>query len=526
MTCLVLAILLQQTPLSGSDFAKSVSLKLKQVPIAEAVAKFDDATPLNLAIAPNIANLKVTILVKDQPCGKVMEQVASVLMCEWKEEKGGFRLIQPSLVSSQMQAYIAAENRVLRQNAETELRELMARTKTAEEEIQKQKDAGKTVRRTNEQDQRTLLAGSLLRSLSASGWGGFWQGDVLVGEAPVREDSNVTVALTFSPILHQTLMQSSMGPTGALMGPSRIVVRRIPFQTPPSSLADLAFMKQVRDWGTPIQTSADEKPLDLSDVNQPGKSPTLAEVLSVVHEQTGMPIVAEGFRLSASFDRRSAKDLKSFLTAISAYSNHSVRTDGPWILVRNGHFWRNRPFEPPETSTVALEKLSKQRPLNLSDYASYARTLNDTQVMAFRLGEPKIEFNVQPLKLALPALRFFGLLSDRQQKAALSGEVIPYQNLTATQRDLFNDAMASAAFAEADSLSWKSGLLSGKAPVNQPLYFRASAEPVFPLGRPRPGGRNTGITPTIDVNKKIPGFIFQFGISPEKRIGYVLPVGP
>lgn len=507
---LLSAIALQATPLDGKDLAAPVTLRLKQVLVADAVAELDPATPANLAIAPNIANLKVTVLVKDQPCGKVMERIADVLMCEWKVEKGGYRLVQSSLVSSQMQAYLGAENRLLREAAELEARKLM--------------DGGQVSSIAPRSDSRLQLAGKLLRELPASRWGGFWRGDVLSGDAMIRDNRTVTVAITFDPILHQILMQSSMGPTGALSGPSGLVIRKMPFQSPPPSIADLPFAKQVREWPTPIKTSKDDKPLDLSEWAQPGKTTTLSNLLGAIHDQTDLPIVAEAFRIATTYDRRTVKDLKSFLTAISAYSNHAVKTSDDWVLVRNGHFWRHRLYEPPEVATVALEKLAKERGLNLTDYATYASKLTDVQVAGFRIEMPKVEFETTPLRIAMPALRFFGTLSDRQRQAALAGESIPYQNLTTNQRNLFTEAMSGGAFADADSISWKSGLLSGKAPLDVPLFFRASSEPVYPLGRPRPGGRNTGVTPKNDPNVKIPGFMFQFGTSPEKRVGYVVPL--
>lgn len=513
MTGLLLsAIALQVAPLDGKDLAAPVSLRLKQVLIADALAILDPATPVTLSIAPNLANLKVTVLVKDQPCGKVLERIADVLMCEWKVEKGGYRLVQSSLVSSQMQAYLAAENRLLRDSAELEAHKLM--------------DVGQGSSNAPRSDTRLQLAGKLLRDLPASAWGGFWRGDVLTGDAMIRDNRTVTVAITFDPIIQQMLMQSSMGPTGVLSGPSGLVIRRMPFQTPPSTIADLPFAKQVREWATPIKTSKDDKSLDLSEWAQPGKTTTLANLLTAVHDQTELPIVAEAFRIATTYDRRTVKDLKSFLTAISAYSNHTVKTSEDWVLVRNGHFWRHRLYEPPEAATVALEKLAKERELNLNDYANYACKLTDVQVAAFRIEMPKVEFETTPLRIAMPALRFFGTLSDRQRQVALAGESIPYQNLTATQRNLFIEAMSGGAFAEADSISWKSGLLSGKAPTDAPLFFRASSEPVYPLGRPRPGGRNTGVIPKNDPNVKIPGYVMQFGISPEKRVGYVLPLKP
>lgn len=513
MTSLFLAAVLQQTSLVGKDLASPVSLRLKQALVAEAVSRLDDATPASLTIAPNIANLKVTLLVKDQPCGKVMDRIADVLMCEWKKEEGGYRLIQPSLVSSQMQAYLAAENRLLRETAEREVRGLMNGDQVSV-----------TAPRS---DARQELVGKLLRDLPASGWGGFWRGDVLTGNTTIRDTKSLTVAIAFDPILQRLVMHSSMGPTGVLMGPSGIGYSRVPFQTPPSSIAGLPFAKQVSEWVTPIKTTKDDKPLDLSEWSQPGKAATLTDLLATVHDQTDLPIVAEAFRLSASYDRRTVKDLRSFLNSISAYSNHAVKTSDDWILVRNGHFWRHRLYEPPEAATVALEKLSKERELNLTDYTSYASKLSESQVAGFRIGMPKTDFETTPLRIALPALRFFGALSDRQRQTALAGEAISYQNLTAIQKSLFTDAMASGAFfADADSLSWQSGLLSGRIPTDAPLYFLASAEPVYPLGRPRPGGRNTGVIPKNDPNVKVPGYVFQFGISPEKRVGYVLPLKP
>lgn len=541
LSLLAVVTVLQQPNLDGPELARPVSIQAKYLPVSEAVKLLDGATPAALAISPSISDLKVTIFVKDQPCGKVMEHIAGVLMCEWKAEKGGYRLIQDTLKASQAQAYLAAERNLLQTQAKKDLDEVLALTATPEAEDLAKLDAlnksGRPFRETAEErrallqsvDSRKRLLGDLLRKMSPSEWSAFWKGQVMTAERAQPDKKPLRIAAAFDQTLNQLIFRTSIGPDGALMGLSYVVMP-VPFLAPPEQLAHLPFAKEVLSWSTPkerIQAEKDlETSVDIGKLRQPGVAKSMSDYLELVHQQTGRPIVADGFRDSANFSAGKVSDIRSFILAASEYKNYGVRLEGPWILSRQGGFWQQRRYEAPEPAIRALEARAKKGSLTVDDYADFAAKLNVAQSMAFRIGlTPVVEFPTTPLRLSMPGFRFYGSLSRKQRESSFTAP-LPFSNLTTSQRSLFCEALSSAVFTEGDRLSWDSGLLSGVIPPDlaNSVAFSASKELVYPLGKPLPGGRNTGKQTGPSPNEKVPGAMFLFGLSPEKRVGYVVPV--
>ena len=165
-----------------------LELRAKNSAVGEIVAEIDKQTDKVLAIAPNIAALKVTVFVKDQPCSRVMEKMADVLGCEWKAEEGGYRLIQAHKAAAEMKTYLADEDRLLQKHAKTDIDELVQETATPLEELQARlqalKESGASAREVAAErnelltalDDRKRLAGDLFRGLAAPGWTAFWRG--------------------------------------------------------------------------------------------------------------------------------------------------------------------------------------------------------------------------------------------------------------------------------------------------------------------------------------------------------------
>lgn len=529
-----------QQPALESDpkLATPISMSVKNLPIQEALAEMDKGVDGFLSTSPGIANLKISVFVKSEPCWKLMEQIADVLMCEWKAEKGGYRLIQNPLTSSQMQAYLAAERNLLQANAKKDLDEALKLTARPLEEDKAKLEAlnksGRPFRDTIEErrpllestDPRNRLVGDLVRRFSATNWNAFWKGQVMTAEGA----DSLRIALAFDPVLSQLVYRTSMGPDGALMG-LKYVVQPIPFLSPPQLLAKQPFAKTVLEWPTPAEkVQADpslSKSLNLSSLAEPSRIKTLADFLEEIFKQTGRPVVAEGFRKRATFSQSGISDLRSFALSAGKYSHHPLRIDGRWLLARHGGFWRQRLYEPPEAPTRLLAAKAKDSTPNLNDYANFAAKLTPAQAILFQLEPPTVEFGITPLKLSMPGLRFYGSLSPEQKQTSLAGTPIPFSRLTATQRDLFCQALSSAVFTEGDRQSWNSGLLAGNVPpqLANEVTFAIAKEMVYPLGKPLPGGRNTGKPSTgPSPNVKIPGALFLFGLNSEKRVGYVIPI--
>jgi hypothetical protein len=189
------------------------------------------------------------------------------------------------------------------------------------------------------------------------------------------------------------------------------------------------------------------------------------------------------------------------------------------MLVRHGGFWRRRQIEPDEKLLAALE--AKDKP-GLGEYATFAVALTPQQATAFfTLPLLATRFDQTPLRDAMPALRFYGSLTDQQKKSALA-HPLPVSSLTALQRGLFWEALSSAPFCNADDESWRSGMFAAIPPdIANRMVFSVAAGRVWPGGKPLPGGlRRPGSEPRSPEDQKVDGAIFTFGVSPERRVAY------
>lgn len=530
----LLSLASAQEPSLKSDpkLAGKISLRLKNAPLPEALAEVGK----NLAWSSSIADLKVTAFVKDEPRWLVMEKIADVLGCEWKDEKGVYRLILAPSDYSALQTYLKAEDALLQKQAKQDIDELLKLTSPSLESLQKRLDdlnkSGKPFRETaaerreilDAMDSRKRLMGDMFRRLTATDWSAFWQGKVLVSDA-----DKLRVAVQFVPELKQVAWRSPAGPDGALMG-LQYVVFAIPFLAPPSELAGQGFARKVLDWPTKDADLDSDESLkkafgeakEQTDPPYNANWRPFADELEKLFQETGRPIVADGFRAPAGLSLGQAGNLRQWIATVKKQFPSFVKIDGDWVLYRHGGFWRRRLQDPPE---AAVRELEKKKELTLDDYANFASKLTPVQAMAFRVGFPPLtRFDVNPLNRAMPALRFYGSLSPSQRQAALSA--LAADNLTASQQRLFADALTEGVFSGADAASWASGLVAGSS--LQGLTFALSAERVFPFGRPLPGGLriNGGPAGKSPEEQKVNGTAFFFGLDKERRIGYTVPVPP
>ena len=172
-------------------------------------------------------------------------------------------------------------------------------------------------------------------------------------------------------------------------------------------------------------------------------SVTAADVAEWFAWLTGVPVIADAFRASVlSIRHTHLRDAHALLPYLRA--NFWARLDeAGYLLMRTQRYWERRPLEFSEEALRPLERKFKAGGwLELSDYADLAARMTPEQANFFLETAafnwlPAAEFPVRPLSDASPALRFWASLNALQRRQALSGEWLPIDGLTPTQRQRF-----------------------------------------------------------------------------------------
>jgi len=435
--------------------AKPVTVRVKMVPLPEAMAALTKASGVPLEATTSLKDLKVTILVKDQPAHLVLSKVASTLDLEWEADGTSYRIKSNSDVANAERRYVEQEDRLHRQAAENELKKLAAVAAVPYPQA-KERDAQLVPER--------YLLGQLFRGLNAAGWNAFWSGKTvrtaapLQGEAaaqaldqgdrrrregdrrdrPGRSFRIVRVAAQYDPLSHR--LRTSFEQQRATGGLGRLIQE--PY--PQGELATTTFGKRVLAW----EVRNDEaEALTKSFSPVAAKSDgwfagwtSSADALESLHLGSGAPIVADAFRVSVR-PVASAGTPVAWLNAFRQANSALVRTEDGFALVRHGGYWRLRRLEVPERAARALE--AKKTP-SLEDYATYAAALTPLQGLVYQVpGAALLRVSPDPLRTALPALRFYASLGALQRQAR-QNQPVPFGVLGAAQRDLFLDALDGA----------------------------------------------------------------------------------
>jgi hypothetical protein len=234
----------------------------------------------------------------------------------------------------------------------------------------------------------------------------------------------------------------------------------------------------------------------------------MADAMEWVHNQTGAPIVADGFRVPVKMPRRGGA-VTDWLAGFQQENSAFVRTDGGFVMVRHGGFWRLRTFEAPEELFAPLES---SRTPSVDQYAAFAGSLTRAQTLPFRLkGEALLKVDTNPLTEGMAALRFYASLSPDARRAALAGTPIPYSQLGGASQDLFIEAMDNPV----GGMPVGSGVPDTTTAAEiQRLGFLITASVVL---RPTPGPNGIPSGPGT-------GMQMLFGTGPTAAVQYLIPL--
>lgn len=545
-----------------ASLQKPVTAKFATTPLPTVLKSLSKDAGVPIEATMSMSLLKATVLVKDQPVGVVMARLADVFHGEWRKSGDLFRLSIPSDWSSRESAFIRAEDDAQHKEVEATLRGLMAGTDVPYDRVLQDLNDSKTSASRKEELGRVRTPGAYLLGytfahLSNAQWQTFWAGkpiraSVFVrtpnqptvpppnannisgvggGQATTQRDlprfpgrglpqgqqgqqappaapqgTNVRVFASYNPLTGE--LKTSEGGIGTRMAVAASLVAH-PF--PEGELAANPFGKEVLLWSRVEEESPILK-TPVSGQLPPGAyfngQHSLGEILTWVHEKTNVPIVADAFRVSVRVPNASGT-VASVLEGLANSNHEFLRTENGFVMMRHGGFWRLKTLELPEDAYLRIESA---KPPKLDDYAAFAATLKPAQCLAFRVPNAILtHFDPDPLRIGMPALRFYATLGGAEKQAALSGQALAFGRLSSSAREQFVEALN-----DPDGKPVGTGGLSLDDPqVAAAMGFLMSSSTAERVVADTSGYARRGVG---SARKML------FGTSPQDGVQYLIPV--
>jgi hypothetical protein len=479
----------------------------------------------------SLTDLKLTVYVKKVPAGLVLDKIANVLGCAWRDEHGLEMLVMLQDEKDRRQGYLDKEASVLRAEAEKQahsLADAAASASSLEEFAQSfshdqptQPNGGPPgpahfprVRLVSPSatvaSPTTYALGKQWATWSPSDWDAFWSGNVCFAQVSYDQPSGgnpdtqarrirLPSQYVFAryDLYGDNHLQFAMPPHGSIprTAPEEKQLR------PTGELAATPFGKEVLAW---TDTSAADKDPAFSQVMSPSKDPgpqgplIMADQLAWLYQHSGIPIVADAFRNQMPRDRKPlGATPASWLSSLQSVDRCFVRIEDGVVMVRHGGFWHLRTMEIPETLIQPLAQ--KNEPPTLWEYASFLAALTPAQVALLpSLNPPVLDFPTEPIAYAIPGLRFLGSLGSLPQ----SNTPIPYSELSSSAQQMYQAALYEAMF---QGGNW-TGLGPGPNPAKYMFELKAGD--------------------VMDEGRVVPGVTLVFGTSDQQAVTYIVAFPP
>lgn len=516
----------------------TVTLRLKDEPIDSVMKQISSQTHTMVEAANSISDLKLTIFVDKLPEGTLLDKIASVLGATWSLDSGIHILNVPIDEATRRQKFMDLEDQLLRSGAEADAKKLsdaagnasgyddFAETYGKEEQLSPTGQLGPRHFRGQHAGPQMVLStpaayavGKLFSGWSQSDWDAFWSGQV---------------AYTFiNPQIDQPgdTEDVQRGFQVRRVSPERAVIfarydafgeHTLEFAQPPQGryphgprapgddemapeLAKTDFGKEVLAWPNFTGNEQDEALTRRFPNPQASAIPgtqdyygrttmRLADQLDSLSALSGLPVVADGFR-TAEPEGVAGKTALSWLGSLKKTDNCYLRIEDGVVMVRHGHFWRDRLSEIPEDAIRTMDEKGKN--LTVMDYANFLTGLTPAQLAPLTgFTPPILGFPVDVVQNSIPALQFLGAVGS----SISPGVPVRYSNLSGTAQQLFTSAIFNGLFSGG---SW-----NGPGPGLDPEQCAV-------------------LVKEGDVNqngKVVPGVTVLFGTSQVAAIVYSIPI--
>lgn len=566
---------LVQTPGYRSDdrLTKPCDLRLKIVPVGEALKAISKQTDVPLELTTVVKDLKCTILVKQRSAKQVMERLADVLRCDWQTAGSGYRLFVPNDLQSSEKLYVAAEDRLLRQSTEKTLSQLALISEVPFDKIkdrltelwklwsENRNDPAKLKKIDDEREalSRALngtdyIQAKIFAQFDKEQWRRFWQGEVFYGSTAAKGTAirlpqelltirlpffqsvegrfdRMQAFIQFDPTYSQIRKRLNLfyggsdNPTSVMSSPGMISLA-----FPEPTLAGLMFSKEIVAWNTWETSSAPE--LNLKIENPRSGAPSTywsayysdADHLEWLFDQTGVPIVAYATRTPnhRSQLKTEAKTLKDYLKVFIDQDHAYFRIADGFLMHRRGSFWRLRLAEVPEAVLGSLEDGHR---VSLNDYAWLASQLSPLQASC--LGSPSsylLKFSGYPIADAYPALKFYASLPASQRQQCLSGTPLAYASLSGPGRKLFESAIVQGVLGSGGMNGSSNKIFDQAFDLDMigTWSFQIVTQGINAMTRSRISPLDAPVdAPSLGNMPESPGIKFVFGPNPETGLTYL-----
>lgn len=429
--------------------AKKITLRMPFATVREITAGLAKATGQPIDASGVVTEWKGTVLVKDVPAGRTMEAFADALGLVWKKDGDYYRLSRPEGAAAAETAYLQAE----------------AKLATSEGPVTPAQTEQPAAVRGYGLPRRTVVRpGSGRRPVPGSR-----PNEAVVGMPRVYS--------RFDPNLLATEIAGSPGP-------SRLSTFGVS--------GELALAKSMAGWASlPTELSEEwSKPISGGDpVSSPWASGaySLGELLAVWHDASGLPVVADAFRLPMKSRSLPPGTALATLQSLAGAESVALKLKDGVARLRHPAFWRLRQQEISETAWSSIER---GKP-TVDSLAAFASRLTAAQAASFRSLEPPLSrVRTIAIREAYPALLLWNVLPNQARRALLAGTPV---GLSAIQNaaNAYGYALREAPYYRAGD---PTPLLT-TAPAKLGIFGSASATAVeLRLATERGGGVSYAIT--------------------------------
>ncbi len=485
--CACGVVLAQETrPLNPARFSLKDDPKL-QVPVSfrerylsleEFTKRLSRITGALISVNREYAEEKLSLFVKERPAWEVMERATEVLGLEWGEGiiKGSYRITRPTKERREEEAKYRQSIEEARQQILKQIEALQEHAKRDFSEWLYQAEQGdsegldsETISILRAGDGFGLalyLFGKWVANWSPREWERFWSGEALFAchppkpglpplpsetptwlrqqmqkqEAPYLSpdiEYSVYLGITYHPLENQAEYCLIVVPNDRSITGSMTLSSFIPAVSTTSIFS--AHLGKIPE-------SLAEVPLEQKSEPALCKARCgIAEQMEWLSARCEVPIVAQAFRRRAwARLNETATNLRDCLKGLEYLARFDFKEG--YLLVRYPALQacKYRIGEIPESVISVMESRSSQKEaLDLDDYAWFASRLTDEQThqLESSLSDYLLNFDVEPVVNAIPALRFWASLTDSQKQSVLKGESLSFRLLTPVQQRLYLEAL-------------------------------------------------------------------------------------
>lgn len=386
-------------PTKEAALAKPISIKLAMTPLRDVTKEMTKAAGVPIDVAGVLADWKATVLVKDLPASRTMEALADTLGLVWRLDGGVYRLSRPDGAAAAETSYLAEERKKAEESPNVGLiTEQVGSPATA------------NVRRAVRNSRRRMIP-------------------------PTSNDGSGKTYSRFDPNL--LAVETSNG-----QPPSRL--------EPTNVSGTSAFAKAVAAWPS-VPEKVDEAWSRAVPMGNPGSSTweggefALSDLLLAFHNASGLPVVADAFRVPVQERVMPQGSGLSSLQQLAANDQLFLKLSDGVARLRHPAFWRLREQEISEAAWKNVERKN----VTLEAVAQFAGRLSAAQAATFRSQEPPLSHNsTSALRDAYPALLLWNVLTPAARNAAYKGQPVPISAVPGAL-NAFNYALREAPYFKA-----------------------------------------------------------------------------